>query len=169
LRTRSHPRLFVTDRGVGEPVLLITGWTISSAVFDPIADLYLPHVRVIAYDGALHTASDASDSLFTIGLGSLAVESPGPAVLALARPTPNPSRAPASLHFSLPREGRVRLEILDLSGRRVWDTEGLFGAGTHTAVWDGRRADGGTVEPGLYFIRLATPWGARTDRMVRLR
>jgi pimeloyl-ACP methyl ester carboxylesterase len=40
----------VTDRGGGEPVLLITGWTISSAVFDPVAPLYLPHVRVVAYD-----------------------------------------------------------------------------------------------------------------------
>jgi 3-oxoadipate enol-lactonase len=40
----------VTDRGAGEPVLLITGWTISSAVFDPVAELYLPHVRVVAYD-----------------------------------------------------------------------------------------------------------------------
>jgi 3-oxoadipate enol-lactonase len=40
----------VTDRGAGEPVLLITGWTISSAVFDPVADLYLPHVRVVGYD-----------------------------------------------------------------------------------------------------------------------
>jgi 3-oxoadipate enol-lactonase len=50
LRTRSRPRLFVTDRGAGEPVLLITGWTISSAVFDPVADLYVAHVRVVAYD-----------------------------------------------------------------------------------------------------------------------
>jgi pimeloyl-ACP methyl ester carboxylesterase len=50
LRTRSRPRLFLTDRGAGEPVLLITGWTISSAVFDPVADLYVPHVRVVAYD-----------------------------------------------------------------------------------------------------------------------
>lgn len=50
MRTRTSPPLFVTDRGAGEPVLLITGWTISSAVFDPIAHLYLPHVRVIAYD-----------------------------------------------------------------------------------------------------------------------
>ncbi len=40
----------MTDRGAGEPVLLITGWTISSAVFDPVAELYLPHVRIIAYD-----------------------------------------------------------------------------------------------------------------------
>jgi 3-oxoadipate enol-lactonase len=48
--TTSKPHLFVTDRGAGEPVLLITGWTISSAVFDPVAELYVPHVRVIAYD-----------------------------------------------------------------------------------------------------------------------
>jgi pimeloyl-ACP methyl ester carboxylesterase len=40
----------VTDRGAGEPALLITGWTISSAVFDPVAHLYTPHVRVVAYD-----------------------------------------------------------------------------------------------------------------------
>ena len=50
MRTSSRPALFLTDRGAGEPVLLITGWTISSAVFDPVAELYLPHVRVIAYD-----------------------------------------------------------------------------------------------------------------------
>lgn len=50
MRTRTRPHLFVTDRGAGEPVLLITGWTISSAVFDPVAGLYLPHVRVVAYD-----------------------------------------------------------------------------------------------------------------------
>src|SRR5258708_18135827 len=50
LRTRSRPRLFLTDRGAGEPILLITGWTVSAAVFDPVADLYLPHVRVLAYD-----------------------------------------------------------------------------------------------------------------------
>jgi 3-oxoadipate enol-lactonase len=50
LKLSSSPRLFVTDRGAGEPVILITGWTISSAVFDPVAELYLRHVRVVAYD-----------------------------------------------------------------------------------------------------------------------
>ena len=43
------PRLFLTDRGRGEPVLLITGWTISSAVFDPVADCTC-RTCVIAYD-----------------------------------------------------------------------------------------------------------------------
>ncbi len=44
-------RLHVAEAGSpgGEPVLLITGWTISSAVFDPIVPLY-PDLRVITYD-----------------------------------------------------------------------------------------------------------------------
>lgn len=50
MRTRSRPGLFLTDSGAGEPVLLITGWTISSAVFDPVASLYTPQLRVVAYD-----------------------------------------------------------------------------------------------------------------------
>jgi 3-oxoadipate enol-lactonase len=50
VRTHTRPRLYVTDRGIGEPVLMITGWTVSSAVFEPVADLYLAHVRVVAYD-----------------------------------------------------------------------------------------------------------------------
>lgn len=50
MQTHSRPHLYVSDRGAGEPLLLITGWTISSAIFDPVADLYLSHLRVIAYD-----------------------------------------------------------------------------------------------------------------------
>ena len=50
MRTTTRPSLYFTDRGEGQPVLLITGWMISSAVFDPIAHLYVPHVRVIAHD-----------------------------------------------------------------------------------------------------------------------
>lgn len=44
-------RLHVADRGPrgAEPILLITGWTISSAIFDPIAPLY-PDLRIITYD-----------------------------------------------------------------------------------------------------------------------
>jgi 3-oxoadipate enol-lactonase len=58
VRTRSRPGLFLSDRGAGEPVLLITGWTISSAVFDPIANLYERHLRIIAYD---HRGAGRSD------------------------------------------------------------------------------------------------------------
>jgi 3-oxoadipate enol-lactonase len=36
--------------GAGEPLLLITGFTISSAVFEPVLDLYAERFEVITYD-----------------------------------------------------------------------------------------------------------------------
>jgi len=70
--TRSRPRLFVSDRGAGEPVLLITGWTISSAIFDPVAEHYLPQVRVIAYD---HRGAGRSEPWLTpVSAGMLAAD-----------------------------------------------------------------------------------------------
>ena len=48
--TASRPRLFHQDRGSGEPLLLFTGFSISSAVFDPLADLYGRHFRCLTFD-----------------------------------------------------------------------------------------------------------------------
>ena len=50
MQTRTRPHLHLSDGGSGEPLLLITGWTISAAVFEPVAGLYLPHARVVSYD-----------------------------------------------------------------------------------------------------------------------
>jgi 3-oxoadipate enol-lactonase len=46
----STPRLFYEDRGAGEPLLLFTGFSISSAVFDPLADAYGRHFRCLTFD-----------------------------------------------------------------------------------------------------------------------
>jgi 3-oxoadipate enol-lactonase len=46
----STPRLFYEDRGAGEPLLLFTGFSISSAVFDPLADVYGEHFRCLTFD-----------------------------------------------------------------------------------------------------------------------
>jgi 3-oxoadipate enol-lactonase len=48
--TASAPRLFYEDRGDGEPLLLFTGFSISSAVFDPLADSYGQHFRCLTFD-----------------------------------------------------------------------------------------------------------------------
>src|SRR5215203_1071701 len=45
-----RPRLFYERRGHGEPLLLITGFTISSAIFDPIRPLYEDRFDCISYD-----------------------------------------------------------------------------------------------------------------------
>jgi len=44
------PRLHYERRGVGEPLLWITGFTISAAIFDPVLPLYTDRFDCITYD-----------------------------------------------------------------------------------------------------------------------
>ena len=138
-------------------------WTVPSQPTDSAL------VRVTAYDHALNAASARSDSVFRIVDPNAGVGVGGPAVLALARPAPNPGHGTTLLRFSLPQAGHARLEILDLSGRRLWQAESELTAGPHEWRWDGRGGQGGSVGAGLYFVRLVTPWGNRTERLIWLR
>ncbi len=122
-------------------------------------------VRVTAFDPALNAGSDASDSLFHVVNPNAAVGDGGPAVLALARPQPNPGPGGSLLRFSLPAAGRARLEVLDLAGRRLWQRTAELGPGTHAVRWNGTTDAGARLESGLYFVRLVTPWGTRTQRL----
>jgi len=45
-----RPRLYYERHGAGEPLLLITGFTISAAVFDPVLDLYSERFECLTYD-----------------------------------------------------------------------------------------------------------------------
>jgi hypothetical protein len=124
-------------------------------------------VRVTALDAATNSSSDTSDAVFTILDPTAGVED-GPLAFALARPAPNPFSGTATLSFSLPRPGHARLDVIDAAGRRVAGRHGDFAAGRHAWRWDGRLADGSRARAGLYFVRLATPFGTRLQRLVRL-
>lgn len=77
-----------------------------------------------------------------------------PTELALSRPAPNPSAGPTRVDFTIPRECRVRLGILDLMGREVAViAEGAYRPGRYQASWDGL-GPRGQVPVGLYFMRL---------------
>ncbi len=83
---------------------------------------------------------------------------------------PNPFAAKATLSFSIPRTGAVRLEVFDVSGRRVrtlLDSE--VEAGIHVAEWDGRSNRGHSVSSGIYFARLRWDGREAAERLVRIR
>jgi beta-lactamase superfamily II metal-dependent hydrolase len=126
-------------------------------------------VRVTAYDPALNAGTASSAGLFQLGSSALGVGGAGAFSLALDSPSPNPSSGLTRMGFSLPQAGSVRIEVYDLSGRRVWLQEGALPAGVHSPVWNGRAIDGSQAGGGLYFVRLVTPWGTRGRRLVRLR
>jgi hypothetical protein len=80
---------------------------------------------------------------------------------------PNPGNPRTVLSLSIPRDGRARLDIVNVGGRlvrRLW--EGPIAAGLHTFPWDGRSESGRSVASGLYFARLVHDGKSRTERLL---
>ena len=77
-----------------------------------------------------------------------------------------------TLPGSARRDGALNADarVLDLQGRtvRVLHT-GSLARGATTLAWDGRDSDGATLGAGIYFVRLVTPLGSASTRVVRFR
>ncbi len=143
-----------------------------TATFTPVSDLLSggpsfawtdespdpeePWYRILAF-----TPDGGREVLGTVRLDGL------PTLLRLGQNAPNPFTASTRLEFSLDRARDVRVEILDVSGRRVTTlATGLFAAGPHVLDWDGRDAQGRPAAAGIYFCRLRADDTTLTRRMV---
>jgi hypothetical protein len=79
---------------------------------------------------------------------------------------PDPAVVETSVAFTLPESGAARVEVLDVTGRRVaLLAEGARPAGRYEIRWSPRR-DG--VQPGMYFVRLVTDSGTVVRKLVTL-
>jgi hypothetical protein len=87
-----------------------------------------------------------------------AADAAGPlAILAVA---PNPTAGALRVEYATPRAGALRLQVLDLQGRRLATlVEGTRPAGRAQIVWTA--AGGRDLGPGVYFLRLDS--GGRSD------
>jgi trimeric autotransporter adhesin len=75
----------------------------------------------------------------------------------LTQLAPNPTSGETQVRYAVARAGRVRLELLDVSGRVAATLEDRdHEPGRYVAVWDGmgRR---GRVAPGVYYLCLTAP------------
>jgi hypothetical protein len=72
-----------------------------------------------------------------------------------------------NIEYVLPQAGPVEIAVFDLGGARVRTLTRQQGAvaGAHHVVWDFGRDDGQPIPNGIYFVRLLTPWGERTQRL----
>ncbi len=83
---------------------------------------------------------------------------------------PNPFNPRVTLHFTLPRAGNARLEVLDVQGRLVavvLDESRPSGPGR--AVWDGRDLKGRSVASGVYLVNLKSAGRSVGNRITLLR
>jgi hypothetical protein len=95
--------------------------------------------------------------------GTTAINGAGSTAFALEGARPNPTSG-IGLHvaFTLPTGADARLQLLDVSGRRVLEREvGSLGAGRHTV----NLAAGRKVVPGVYWVRLVQGANQRTARV----
>ncbi len=74
-----------------------------------------------------------------------------------------------TLALTLPADGHARLEMFDVRGRlvRVLIDES-HPAGERLTTWDGRDDSGRAAPRGVYFVRLSTPFGERSVRLLHL-
>ncbi|HPF36164.1 MAG TPA: FlgD immunoglobulin-like domain containing protein [Candidatus Krumholzibacteria bacterium] len=102
---------------------------------------------------------------------AVAVDAPEtpPAAAALAAAVPNPFNPSTTLAFDLPAAAAARLDVFDVSGRRVrrlW--EGTAPAGRSEVTWDGRDDGGRALPSGTYLARLSTAAGETPVRRLTL-
>ena len=125
-------------------------------------------VRVAAFDHALNQTSASSAAYFHVSRSPAGVGGEtNPTVFALYRPVPNPGRREVALRFALPSAGAANVDVIDVTGRRIWATHlRELSAGDHMVRWDGHFADGRRAPAGTYFVRLEAASGRRTTRFV---
>ncbi|NNE42596.1 MAG: T9SS type A sorting domain-containing protein [Gemmatimonadetes bacterium] len=87
--------------------------------------------------------------------------------LSLQPARPNPVRDLTQLRYFLPRAGRVDVSIHDVSGRKVRALySGHQSAGSRAVWWDRRNDGGRAVGSGVYWVRLETEDGRRSQQIV---
>jgi hypothetical protein len=86
-----------------------------------------------------------------VGVPGAVARDPGPILLLPGRPNPFTTMTTMRLHLESAK--RVRVSVHDASGRQIRVlVDRVLDAGTAVLAWDGTRADGERVAPGLYFI-----------------
>ena len=116
---------------------------------------------------------------FTNGSGAFSVDlsrptavtdndgTPRPSPIQLGQNYPNPFNPTTALPYVLAKDGRVRLVVYDILGQPVRAlVDAVQPAGSHTAEWDGTRADGQPVGAGVYLARLTTARRSQARKMV---
>ncbi len=92
-----------------------------------------------------------------------------PIRLRLVGAVPNPFNPRTMIRYESP-QGKVQLEIIDLSGRVVRSLfDGTVQPGMHDVEWDGRNNQGHDVGSGIYLARLRGTGGLRSQKIVLLR
>jgi hypothetical protein len=134
-------------------------WTPSSGSGAPLPVVFTAHSTTSGSHTTLIVLTQP-----TAGVGD------GDALRLTPRVLPNPIRDSGQLRFGISRDGAVRVDIFDLSGRVIGTpmNEAQAKAGEFVIPLGSPGWGTGPLSPGLYFYRVRTPDGTTRGRfMVR--
>jgi hypothetical protein len=89
-----------------------------------------------------------------------------PAALTLLPAAPNPFSSVTTLRAGTPAASDARLEVFDVTGRRVVFRDLPLGAGWQDVVFDGRDDAGRALASGVYFARVRAAGVTRAQKFV---
>jgi len=93
-----------------------------------------------------------------------------PTSFAVGQNYPNPFNPVTTISFTVPKAGRVRIEIFDILGRRVRSlADGRVQAGRHQLEWDGTDEQGRKAASGIYFYRVVYDERSLTRKMILIK
>jgi hypothetical protein len=93
-----------------------------------------------------------------------------PLITELHQNYPNPFNPETNIKFSLAEDGHTRVEIYNISGRRVKTLVDEFrNAGCYTVVWNGTDEKGKQVGSGVYFYKFTTSNESTIRKMLLLK
>ncbi|TMQ66759.1 MAG: hypothetical protein E6K79_02310 [Candidatus Eisenbacteria bacterium] len=126
-------------------------------------------------DGPHRVEVHASDTFRNIGVQTFVLEvangaaAGGALVLDQVFNYPNPFPRETFLHARVNQAARLKIQILTVAGRRVWETQVDGKAGENYIPWNGRDSVGEKVAIGVYLFKVTaeTPSGAKASSIGR--
>jgi hypothetical protein len=110
--------------------------------------------------GEFGVVGDVPAARYAIWDGTVITAAPSVGIASTLRAAPNPFNPSTTVSFGLPRGEQVRLDVVDVRGRRVRTlVDRWLDAGEHQATWDGRDGHGRPVAAGSYLLRLRSASG----------
>jgi len=93
-----------------------------------------------------------------------------PTNLQLYQNYPNPFNPSTIIQFDLPKQGQVKIQIVNVLGKKVSEvTNSLYSAGIHRIVWNGRTDTGMQASSGVYFVLLQAGKATETKKIMLIK
>jgi hypothetical protein len=93
-----------------------------------------------------------------------------PQVYSLGQNYPNPFNPTTTINYTIPKEGNVKIEVYDITGKLVTTlVNSSMSGGKYSVTWNGKNSSGQNVGSGIYLYRIQASDFVSVKKMVMLK